>query len=338
MTTELRDGLEAVLRAMATDERSGLPFAANARFTENGQVLKIGDGLWGTLTRFAGDGGSLGDRSDHPPQDYRIDFIDEAAGQAAFFGAIVENKTPGMMMLRVKFAKGEIAEVEAVAVREEIVGDHGGTVTMFQPRLLLPFEPKGFSSPDPALVAPVSSGGAKEQDLIAIAEGFFNAIENDNPELVDFTESAVVRNNGLLAANDQESAPLNPDYPDYRPFALGVKEQIATGFSRYTSRVNHRRHVAVDPARGLVLSVAVFDHNARVHEIDVPGLGKVELPGYVAGKEEEKIAALPGSKIYPNLQVPTSDLYAQLIRVENGRIAYVEAISRGAPYGLSPNW
>jgi len=332
MTIQLRDGLEAVLRAMASDDRSGLPLAANARFTENGQVLEIGDGLWGTLTRFAGDGGT----GEHEPNAYRIDFIDDAAGQATFFGATIENKTPGMMLLRVKFSAGEILEVEAVAVREEIVGDHGGTVTMFQPRLLLPFEPRGFASPDPALVAPADGSGAAA--LTAVADALFDAIEQDDPSLVEFTEGCIVRNNGLLAANDPDAAPLNAEVPEYRPFALSVKDQIATGFSRYTSRVSHRRHVAVDAKRGLVLSVVVFDHNARVHEIEVPGIGTVPFPGYIAGKEEESIAALPGSKIYPNLQVPTSDLYAHLIRVENGRIAYVEAISRGTPYGLSPNW
>jgi len=87
-----------------------------------------------------------------------------------------------------------------------------------------------------------------------------------------------------------------------------------------------------------VLSVAVFDHPARVHEIEVPGFGTVPFPGYVAGQEELTIAALPGSRIYPNLQVPTSDLHAQLTRIEGGRIAYVEAISRGAPYGLPTGW
>lgn len=337
MNNQLRGGLDAILRAMASGDRTGLPLAIDARFTENGQVLKIGDGLWGTLTRYAGDGGSHGDRSDHPPQDYRLDFTDEAASQRVFFGATVENKTPGMLMLRVKYSGSVIVEIEAVAVREEIVGDHGGTVTMFQPRLLLPFEPKGFVAPDPTLLAP-AAGKADEQELVSVADALFDAIERDDPSLVEFTEGAVVRNNGLLAANDPEAPPLNGGVPDYRPFALSLKEQIATGFSRYTSRVNHRRHVAVDSERGLVLSVAVFDHAARVHEIEVPGVGTVAFPGYIAGEEEEKIAALPGSKIFPNLQVPTSDLCAQLIKIEDGRIAYIDAISRGAPYGLSPNW
>lgn len=333
MTTQLHDGLAAVLRAMAAHDTSGLPLAPDARFTENGQVLRIGDGLWGTLTRYAGDGGERFEKLNA----YRIDFVDPAAQQAVFFGATVENNTPGMMMLRVKFSGTKIAEIEAVAVREEIVGEHGGTVTMFQPRLLLPFEPRGFRAPAPELIAKASARHSVSE-LTAVADAFFDAIEKDDPARVAFTEECVVRNNGLLAANDPDAPPLDAEVPAYRPFALSFTEQIATGFTRYTSRIRQRRHVAVDPERGLVLSVAVFDHAARVREIDVPGIGKVTFPGYIPGIEEERIAALPGSKLFPNLQVPTSDLYAQLIRVEGGRVAYVEAICRGAPYGLSTGW
>ena len=268
---------------------------------------------------------------------YRIDFVDEAGGQATYFGATLETATPGMMLLRMKTHGGAITEIEAVAVREEIVGEHGGTVTMFQPRLLLPFDPRGFAAPDPALVAPAPDK-AEEKALTGAVDAFWDAMENDDASLLRIAPGCVVRNNGLVAADNPERPPLNPDYPAYKPFALSLAEQIETGFSRYTSRISHRRHVAVDPSRGLVLSVALFDHAARVKKIEVPGIGTVELPGYVQGKEETSIAALPGSKIFPNLQVPTSDLHAQLIRIEDGRIAYVETISRGAPYGLSTGW
>lgn len=339
MTSEqpigLGDGLNRLLQAMAAHDPQVAPLASGVRYTENGQALDIGDGLWGTLTRFAGDGGA----AEEGLNAYRIDFVDEAAGQASFFGATLETITPGMMLLRMKMHGGAITEIEAVAVREEIVGDHGGTVTMFQPRLLLPFEPDGFAAPDPALVVQTSpSLSADTKALVGVVDDFFNAIEQDNEGLLSISPNCVVRNNGLVAADNPERPPLNPDFPAYKPFALSLREQISSGFSRYTSRISHRRHVAVDRARGLVLSVAMFDHAARVKQIEVPGIGMVELPGYVQGQEEENIAALPGSKIFPNLQVPTSDLHAQLVRVEDGQITYIETISRGAPYGLSTGW
>ena len=332
-STDLREGLTRLLKAMAAHDATGLPLATGVRYTENGQPLDIGDGLWGTLTRFAGDGGE----SAEGLNDYRMDFIDPDADQATFFGATLETITPGMLMLRMKREHGKITEIEAVSVREEIVGDHGGTVTMFQPRLLLPFEPNGFAAPDRALVAGASHA-ADGQALIAVVDAFFDALEQDDPDRLRLAPVCVVRCNGLLAADNPERPPLNPEFPDYKPFALSLRDQIETGFWRYTSRIRQRRHVVVDGERGLVLSVAVFDHAARVKQIEVPGLGSVELPGYIQGNEEERIAALPGSKIFPNLQVPTSDLQAQLTRIEDGRIVYIETISRGAPYGLSTGW
>ena len=38
--------------AMLDHNPAELPLTKDARYTENGQELKIGDGLWGTLTGF----------------------------------------------------------------------------------------------------------------------------------------------------------------------------------------------------------------------------------------------------------------------------------------------
>ena len=330
---DLTDALCGLLDAFVAHQPGRVPLASAVRYTEIAQELDIGDGMWGTLTGFAGDGAE--DAAER--NGYRIEFVDEASGEAVFFGATQERSAPGMTMLRMKRIEGEITEIEALAVREEIVGEHGGTVSLFQPRPLIPFDPTGFAEADPALVAPIAEP-ADPETLTDIVDAYFDAIEQDDPGQARFADGCVVRVNGVRAADNPELGPLNPDLPDYRPFALGPREQIETGFTRYTSRIRHRRHVAVDPTRGLVLSVAVFDHAARVREIEVPDIGAVPLPGYVAGDEETSIAALPGSKIFPNLQVPTSDLTAQLTRIENGEIVYVETISRGAPYGLPTGW
>src|SRR5262245_44509393 len=42
------------VRALLVDDGSRLPKAAGFRYTENGQPLAIGDGMWGTLTAVAG--------------------------------------------------------------------------------------------------------------------------------------------------------------------------------------------------------------------------------------------------------------------------------------------
>jgi hypothetical protein len=39
------------LDALAAHDPSKLPLAKSARYTENGRELKLGDGMWGPLSR-----------------------------------------------------------------------------------------------------------------------------------------------------------------------------------------------------------------------------------------------------------------------------------------------
>src|SRR6516162_7123425 len=53
------DGLvEQVLQAMLAHDASRLPLAKGVRYSENGQFLEIGDGLWGTASKIAMPGKS----------------------------------------------------------------------------------------------------------------------------------------------------------------------------------------------------------------------------------------------------------------------------------------
>ena len=65
----------AISTRLIAREPSRLPLAPAARFTENGQRLELGDGLWHTVT---GKGG------------YRLDIADVEAGQAVLMGTIRE--------------------------------------------------------------------------------------------------------------------------------------------------------------------------------------------------------------------------------------------------------
>src|SRR5690606_33669818 len=68
--------VERYLDAMIDDDPSKVPFAPNARFTENGQRLEIGDGLWNTMK-------SKGN--------YRLFVSDVEAWQVAVIGMINED-------------------------------------------------------------------------------------------------------------------------------------------------------------------------------------------------------------------------------------------------------
>ena len=149
----LSDLLVQVLQAMADHRPGEAPLAPTVRYTENGQPLKPGDGIWGTAAAIAmpGDGlASLGSAISA----YKLFLADPATGQAACLCAVNENGTPGMMAIRIRALAGKIGEVEAVIVRQETTGPRGGTLTLFRTAPLATFTPKGFSAPDAVLTRP----------------------------------------------------------------------------------------------------------------------------------------------------------------------------------------
>lgn len=336
-------GIDTLLAAFVAHDISGLPLAADARYTENGQTLEFGDGLWGTLTGFAmGADRQSPEAAEAAASRYRIDLESAATSEAIFFGATRETTTPGMLALRMKTRREQITEVEAIVVRQEVPGERGGTVTLFQPSLLARFDPAAFTETDAAFLAPARRpAGSSTSDLTAIVERYFDAVEKSESRHVTFTSNCQRRDNGMRTTGNADAPTLQPDVPAYRPFSLGCGEQIDSGFFKRISRVRERRHIAVDAARGLVLTVALFDQPGNVAEINVPGIGRVALPsGY---RPEEVADPSAAAQFYvkryePNFRVPLTELTVQLTRVEDGRIARMETISRGAPFGMVSGW
>ena len=82
---------------MIAHDPSKAPFARGVKFTENGQRLELGDGLWNTMT---GKG------------TYRLFVTDVEAQQVAFLGSIKEANVGAMIGLRLKIRNDQITEAE----------------------------------------------------------------------------------------------------------------------------------------------------------------------------------------------------------------------------------
>lgn len=324
-----------VVAAMKAHDASGLPLAADVRYTENGQALAIGDGLWGTLSDYAGPGAGKAPA-------YRLELIDAEKGHAGLLVGTLEETTPGVLWLRVGVSHGRIAEIEAVAIRQEVGGERGGTVTLFQPRLITEFDAKGFSQDEVAWLGPAAPG--ERAELVAAAEGWFRAVEADSTAGLQLAADCARRDNGRRASGDPDAPPLDPEVPTFRPFALSPGEQIDAGAFRRLARIRGLRSLA-DPDQGLVLSVAVLDNPGLIKTLDVPGVGQVKLPGLrVMGpgaeinSSEADQSQLFGARLQPNVLVPTSELMVQLARVSDGKITRMESLTRGGPFGMDAGW
>ena len=88
------DGYLAALKAHAPGQ---VRWAAQAKSTENNVALRVGDGLWRTIT-------GLGD--------YEMRFADPVTGQVAIFGVVEETTTPAPYALRLTVARGTVSEAD----------------------------------------------------------------------------------------------------------------------------------------------------------------------------------------------------------------------------------
>jgi hypothetical protein len=94
--------LTTYLDAMVAHAPSQLPLAAHARFTEDSQELKLGDGLWKTVTRKGS---------------FRQDYIDTRRQIAASHAELYEGDTQVLYSVVLHVAKRKIAGVETLVYR-----------------------------------------------------------------------------------------------------------------------------------------------------------------------------------------------------------------------------
>jgi hypothetical protein len=177
----LLDILSNYLDALVKHDPSHLPVAQNLRVTENGQEIKLGEGIWKTAASFS----------------YRQSFADASTGQAGFFGVVEENDSAGedTFALRLKISGRKIAEIETMVGRT-------GAHPIFSPEALL--TPKAVWN-DFLAVDERSPRAA----MIAAADSYFEGIQTHKPEIIPFHPDCNRTENGTQTTNNPPRFPLN---------------------------------------------------------------------------------------------------------------------------------
>lgn len=254
------------LDAMVAHDPARVPVTRDIQFTENDVALKLGEGLWATAS---GRGG------------YKEYFDDPEAGQVAFFGTMKENGHGIALALRLKIENHRVNEAESVVVRS--------------PRTFDLMEKAG--APDPVLLETVPQADRlPRSQLTAIANQYFEAIEQGNGKVADFASDCNRFENGMKTSG-----------------ALGCSAQLDTQVFNYISRIFPRRFLVVDPDRQVVFGFFMFNHRGDVLWVNVPGEGKHAMPG--AAKR------------------PFSVDVGEAFRIKDGQIRKVEALMTALPYG-----
>lgn len=234
--------VDRYLDALVDHDPTAVPIASTARYTENGQRLAIGDGLW---------------RSVQTKGRYRLFVTDVEAGQVAFIGTLEEQNadptrgTPALIALRLKVAGNEISEIEQFIARSV---DAATRV-------------EALGKPNPLFTQTVPANERMSRaDLIATANKYFTGMQqNDGKGDYPFAPDCNRIENGMQTTN--RPTPAGDTRPDPKTASnysaqWSCLEQFASGLLHFVTRIRDRRFVAVDRERGLVFSFVFFDHAA----------------------------------------------------------------------------
>ena len=245
----MEDVVARFLKALAARDPQSLPLAGTVRYTEMGQELELGDGLWGTASDVGG---------------YRHIFADPATGQIGLFATMKENGRPFMMGARLRLELGRISEMEVVLYRSGSgpAWNDAGVLAMdktAKPRDLWMV---------PSLTRP------SRQELVAAANSYFESIQrNDGKARYPFTDDCDRLENGVYTTNNPGLVRMG----DVDIGGMGCKQQFETGLYGIVTRVHDRRYLVVDEERSVVFALAVFDHSGTIPELTMPSGKKVSV-------------------------------------------------------------
>jgi len=298
--------VDRYLDALAARDPKQLPLAPNAKFTENGQRLNLGDGFWNAATAKG---------------IYRLFVTDTQAGSVAFIGTVKEEAGNVMMALRLKVVNRQISEIETIVVRPAAAagGGRGGAAAGAAPPPLTGanlLDQMGKPHELYTTVVPEAERMSRE-DLIKIANMYFTGMQqNDGKGEYPFADDCDRFENAGKTTNNGQPKP-DPKTANSYSAAWSCKEQFESGLIHFVTRIRDRRYVAVDQERGLVFSFAFFDH--------------------MAGKTRN-FQTPDGRNVTGGPNRPWTWEIAELFKIEKGKIRRIEAILTEPPYGMNSGW
>jgi hypothetical protein len=284
--------MSAYLQALTKHEPASLPTTQNVKYTENGVRLALGDGLWQTAAAMP---------------TYRLDLIDEEAGQVALLGRISENGNNNWYGVRLKVEPdGKVSQIETL-INRNISGPGGAGGPPGGAN-------RGNTEPNPLMAQVIPENERLSRaELARIANTYFTGLDTDNSgRNVPFSPECQRRENGMVTAN-------NPDAPKGSMGWMDCKSQFDTGFSVIVTDIRERRFEVVDRTKGLAFGWGYFDHN---------------------GTHEKFSRTLDHQMVdvSSTFRQPFSFYIAEVFKVVDGKIRQIEAVLTPVPYEMESGW
>jgi hypothetical protein len=204
------------LAALVAHDPSQLPVTDDFRFTENGVALKLGDGLWRTVTG---------------PDTYRHDFLDPDTGQIGIFATIRENGMGDILVVRIKERGGRVSELETTVIRTP-----GGVASY-----------EKYGKPDPVWSEmPAAGTKLSREQLIYTTNLYYSGMQrNDGKGDYSFFAPDCERIEHAVQTTNQPK--FNYGHSDNQSFVtLGCEAQYKLGMMGFVTNIRDRRYPVVD--------------------------------------------------------------------------------------------
>lgn len=283
------------LVALPTHSATGLPLAHNVRFTEQGAAIPIGDGLFVSATA--------------APTTFKIVAVDPANGQIAAFTVMQQWNKPAVVAVRLKVENGEITEAQHVIAGSPAPSAMANLVT---PR-------QAFLDDVP------TSERTPRAGLLSAANGYFDAIEQDDGSLAPFAPDCARHENGMQTVNNKTPvpSPLDSISPQMAAAmakigALNCTEQVNAHFFQYITMIRPRLLLVVDEEKGIVFAFPRFVHRGDVRSMTIVGV--------------------PGVDTVPMNFGPMDLQAAEVFKIRKGRIHEIEACGFLNAYMAPTGW
>jgi len=241
---------DAYLAALAAHDPAKAPMSLNAKFTEQAQVLKVGDGLWKTTTQ--------------GPTTFKIPVPDPVSGQIGVIAMITANVPapagraggppvpPGpyavQLALRLKVVNRRITEAEHIYAT-----------------IVAPNQIANLQTVRAPLLADVPPAQRSPRDLmLLIGNSYYDALMQSDGSASPFAADCGRRENGMHTAGVGGPARPTPP-PGITPppggFQIqGCAEQLDSRAMSYITSIDLRRVRIADEQTGLVFGLTMFRH------------------------------------------------------------------------------
>jgi hypothetical protein len=225
----LENVIDQYLAALVKHDPKGLPLSEDVMYTENDQVMKVGDGFWKTV---------------EGPGKYKHIFADPEFGQVALMGTMREAGGPILMSLRLRLELGRVTEIESVFFKPG-----GGGPNNIQAVDDGKAEDLWFRTVPPAQRPP-------RPEMIGIADAYFSGLQKNDGRGVNGTGTYPFTNDCHRIENGSPTT----NVPNVEgPFAMDCMGQFKMGYYFVVQAIHSRRYPLVDAERGVVWAHCVFD-------------------------------------------------------------------------------